>query len=48
MVTLDACFEAGLFPQPQLLKLDVQGYEPGGARGRVSGRRPVAKRSSQR
>ncbi len=27
MRTLDACFEAGLFPQPQLLKLDVQGYE---------------------
>jgi FkbM family methyltransferase len=27
MVTLDACFEGGLFPQPQLLKLDVQGYE---------------------
>ena len=27
MRTLDDCFEAGLFPQPQLLKLDVQGYE---------------------
>jgi FkbM family methyltransferase len=27
MRTLDACFEAGFFPQPQLLKLDVQGYE---------------------
>ena len=27
MRTLDACLEAGLFQQPQLLKLDVQGYE---------------------
>jgi FkbM family methyltransferase len=27
MRTLDACFEQGLFEQPQLLKLDVQGYE---------------------
>lgn len=27
MRTLDGCFEEGLFPQPQLLKLDVQGYE---------------------
>ena len=27
MRTLDDCFQAGLFPQPQLLKLDVQGYE---------------------
>jgi FkbM family methyltransferase len=27
MRTLDACYEAELFPQPQLLKLDVQGYE---------------------
>jgi FkbM family methyltransferase len=27
MRTLDACLAEGLFPQPQLLKLDVQGYE---------------------
>ena len=27
MRTLDDCFAAGLFPQPQLIKLDVQGYE---------------------
>jgi FkbM family methyltransferase len=27
MRTLDGCFEAGLFPQPDLIKLDVQGYE---------------------
>ena len=27
MRTLDGCFGEGLFAQPQLLKLDVQGYE---------------------
>jgi FkbM family methyltransferase len=27
MLTLDGCLDAGLFRQPQLLKLDVQGYE---------------------